>query len=113
MVIQNAVRRVLYRSASLVTWQKIPGAHTTPGNHTPNSGRYPLECAFPLELEHYQTRLDLPGAPSTQLLTRQLCDAHQSLMNPCTITPLHLGHRIDSVLMLEPPENELEEVVIR
>jgi len=59
-------------------------------------------------------QLDLPGAPSTQLLTRENFDPCQSIMNPCTITPpLHLGHRIASVLMLEPPENELEEAVIR
>jgi len=56
-------------------------------------------------------QLGFPGTPSTQLLTRENFDPCQSIMNPSTITPLHLGHRIASVL--EPPENELEEVVIR
>jgi hypothetical protein len=55
-------------------------------------------------------QLGLPGAPSTQLLTTENFDPLKSIMNPCTIMPLHLGHRIAS--MLKSPENELEEVAI-
>src|SRR5215471_1679064 len=58
-------------------------------------------------------QLGLLGAPSTQLLTRRLSSPIKSLIHPCTIKPLHLGHRIASALMLNPPENELEELVIR
>ena len=47
-VILNAVRQVRFRSASLVTWQQIPGVHRIPESHTPNNGRYPLERTFPL-----------------------------------------------------------------
>ena len=54
----------------------------------------------------------LCGAPSTQLMTRRKPPSSRSKMNPCTMSPLHLGHRIDSVFMLKPPEKELEEVVI-
>jgi hypothetical protein len=61
---------------------------------------------------HVPNQVGLPGAPSTQLLTTENFDLFMSIMNPCTIKPLHLGHRIDSVLMPESPENELEEVVI-
>jgi hypothetical protein len=61
---------------------------------------------------HVPNQVGLPGAPSTQLLTLENFDPLKSIMKPCTISPLHLGQRIASLLMLEPPENELEEVVI-
>jgi hypothetical protein len=61
---------------------------------------------------HVPNQVGLPGAPSTQVLTIENFDPLKSIINPCTISPLHLGHRMAFVLMLKPSEKELEEVVI-
>ena len=47
---------------------------------------------------------DFSGAPSTQVLTMRLGPS-DSKRNPCTISPLHLGHRVVAVLMSEPPNS--------
>jgi hypothetical protein len=61
---------------------------------------------------HVPNQVGLPGAPSTQVLTIENFDPLKSIMNPCTISPLHLGHRMAFALMLKPLERELEEVAI-
>ena len=44
---------------------------------------------------------DFCGAPSTQVLTLRIGPSI-SKMNPCTISPLHLGHRLAPALICEP-----------
>lgn len=61
---------------------------------------------------HVPNQVGLPGAPSTQVLTIENFDPLKSIMNPCTISPLHLGHLMAFALMLKPLERELEEVAI-
>ena len=41
---------------------------------------------------------DFSGAPSTQVLTMRLGPS-DSKRNPCTISPLHLEHRVGSALV--------------
>ena len=62
---------------------------------------------------HVPNQVGLPGAPSTQVLTIENFDPLKSIMNPCTISPLHLGHRVGSALMFQPPRRKGESPIFR
>src|SRR5689334_9779632 len=47
------------------------------------------------------------GVPSTQVLTTRLGPSLPQV-KPCTISPLHLGHRFVPAPMPEPPEEQLQ-----
>ena len=61
---------------------------------------------------HVFCQKDFSGAPSTQELTLRRAPSN-SKINPCTIAPLHLGHRVGFALMFQLPMREWESPVFR
>ena len=94
-LLQRLVRRYLAANSGRAYDSRNPQAEqrkTPTGTHL--SGKTILTCR--------NSQPTFAGAPSTQVLTIRLGPSLPQV-KPCTISPLHLGHRFVPALMLEPP----------